>query len=158
MKSLSFAFGAGLPARLFFSIAFLASMLVFSHTATAQAEGIWLNQDQTAHIEVYKGTGGKLYGKIIWLKEPNDEKGKAKTDPENPDPKLRSRSRMGMIVVSGFLPNGKDYWEGGIIYNPKDGKTYSCTMALLPDGTLKLRGYIGISLIGKTQIWTRVKK
>ena len=138
------------------SLLIIIAAMFISVGAYAQVEGTWLNQDATAHIEMYKNNG-KWYGKIIWLKEPNDEAGKPKTDPLNPNAALRTRPRLGMIAVSGFKPNGANYWDGGEIYNPKKGKTYSCNMTLQADGKLKLRGYIGISLIGETQIWTRVK-
>ena len=140
------------------SLVLLLAAMVLSTNAMAQAEGVWFNQEKTAHVEIYKNPqNSKLYGKIVWLKEPNDEKGNPKTDPENPNPALRKRSRLGMVMLTGFVADGKNYWTGGEIYNPKDGKTYSCNMTLQADGTLKLRGYMGISLIGKTQIWTRAK-
>ncbi len=134
----------------------LAIVLFAANTSFAQsAVGTWLNQDKTAHIEIYDN-GGKLYGKIVWLKEPN-ENGKPKTDPLNPNPKLRTRPRLGMVVLTALQASGANYWEGGEIYDPKSGKLYSLNATLVPDGTLKLRGYMGVSLLGKTQIWTRVK-
>jgi uncharacterized protein (DUF2147 family) len=141
----------------FFGKLVLSVLVLFSAVvAHAQAEGKWWNEEKTAHVEVYKASNGKLAGKIVWLKEPNDEAGKPKTDPENPNEKLRSRSRLGMVILVGLdKTTTPGYWDGGKIYNPKTGKTYTCNMTALPDGTLKLRGFIGLSVIGKTQIWTK---
>ena len=138
------------------SILLVCALLLGSIVAQAQAEGVWLNQDATAHIEIYKNNN-KLYGKIIWLKEPNDEQGKPKTDPLNSNEKMRTRSRLGMVILVGLKANGANYWDGGTIYNPKSGKTYSLQIKLQPDGKLHLRGFIGVSLLGETQMWTRVK-
>jgi uncharacterized protein (DUF2147 family) len=125
--------------------------------------GKWWNEEKDAHIEIY-ACDGKLCGKIIWLKEPNfpdnDPKGmggKPKTDRENPDASKRERPILGMNIVWGFAPSGENLWEGGFIYNPRDGKTYKCKLTLENPDRLKVRGFIGVSLIGKTNIWTRVK-
>ena len=125
--------------------------------------GKWWNEEKDAHIEIYP-CEGKICGKIVWLKEPNypadDSKGmagKTKVDRENPDPAKKGLPILGMNLVWGFTHAGENVWEGGSIYNPREGKTYKCKMTLENPDTLKVRGFIGISLIGKTNIWTRVK-
>jgi len=122
--------------------------------------GIWLNEDKDAHIDIYKEEG-KFYGKIIWLKDPIDEEtGKPKLDDENEDESLRNRPVMGLMLLRDFVFDGDDEWEDGRIYDPKNGKDYSCYM-VFPDendkNNLKVRGYIGISLLGRTTYWTRVQ-
>jgi len=122
--------------------------------------GVWLNEDKDAHVEIYKD-GGKYFGKIVWLKTPIDEEtGKPKLDDKNTDPKLQSRPVMGLLLLKDFVFDGDDEWEDGEIYDPKSGKTYSCYMEF-PDEddktNLKIRGYIGISLLGRTTYWTKVK-
>lgn len=146
------------------SILLLVSVLFlypFSQTkAQRKADdvlGIWLNQDKDAHVEMFK-RDGKIYGKLVWLKFPIDEEtNKAKLDKKNPDDKLKSRPVFGLEILTGFTFDGEDEWSGGEIYDPKSGKTYSCYMAFDEDGVLKIRGYIGISIIGRTTYWTRVK-
>ncbi|MEY4927276.1 MAG: hypothetical protein RI894_1712 [Bacteroidota bacterium] len=135
----------------------LALLLLTAFSATAQdLTGKWWDEEHKGQTELYLSPNGKLYGKITMLSEAIDkETGKPALDKHNSDKKLRSRPTMGLVVVIGFVKNG-DKWEG-TVYNPKDGKTYSGYMQLQADGTLKLRGYVGISLIGKTEIWTRVK-
>ncbi len=124
--------------------------------------GRWLNQDKDAVINIYKC--GSLYcGNITWLKEPNfpadDKKGMAglqKIDRENPDASLRKRPIQGLVILWGFKYSGDNLWEDGRIYDPKEGKTYKCKMTLAGD-KLNIRGFIGISLIGRTNVWTRQK-
>ena len=119
--------------------------------------GTWLVQDKNARVQIY-GKNGKYYGKIVWLAEPNDENGNPKVDRENPEESLRSRPLLGLVMLRDFEYDGDREWDDGEIYDPKNGKTYSCTMTLKEDGkTLDVRGYIGFSFIGRTQTWTRVE-
>lgn len=117
--------------------------------------GIWLNEDQDAHIQVYK-EGDRYFGKIIWLKNPIDEEtGKPKLDDENPDEALQDRPILGLLLLQDFEFD-KDEWDDGTIYDPKNGNTYKCYMKLISMDKLKIRGYIGITLLGRTTYWTRV--
>jgi len=118
--------------------------------------GVWLTQDKDSKVEIYK-KNNKYHGKIVWLKEPN-ENGKPKVDDDNPDVNKRKRPIMGLVLMTNFEYDEDFVWEDGEIYDPKNGKTYSCKMTLSKDkNTLDVRGYIGISLIGRTAIWTRSK-
>ncbi|MFO7615524.1 MAG: DUF2147 domain-containing protein [Bacteroidales bacterium] len=118
--------------------------------------GTWLNEDRDAHVGIYK-ENGKYFGKIVWLKDPIDEvTGKPKLDDENSDPELRKRPVMGLVLLKDFVYDGDGEWEDGTIYDPKNGKTYSCYMSFGDENTLKIRGYIGISWIGRNTYWTRV--
>ncbi|MGN6638204.1 MAG: DUF2147 domain-containing protein, partial [Mucilaginibacter sp.] len=117
--------------------------------------GSWANPSGEDHILIYK-RGNKFFGRLDWIKYPNDEQGKPKTDKNNPDPKLRSRPDLGLELLKDFTYEGDNLYDDGTIYDPKSGKTYSCKMTL-NGNTLKIRGYIGISLFGRTETWTRVK-
>ena len=118
--------------------------------------GEWYTTIKDAKIQI-SNTNGKYSGKIVWLKEPNDKNGKAKIDDKNPDEKLRSRQVIGLAMLKNFYYSGDNVWKGGEIYDPKSGKTYSCKMTLDESGKkLEVRGFIGISLIGRTEHWTRV--
>ncbi|MGC8864838.1 MAG: DUF2147 domain-containing protein [Bacteroidales bacterium] len=117
--------------------------------------GIWLNQDEDAKIEIYEN-GKKFFGKIVWLKTPIDpETNKPKVDKHNPDPSMRNRPTLGLEILKGFTFDGKDEWKDGTIYDPKSGKTYSCYMRLESKNKLKIRGFIGVSMLGRTTYWTR---
>ena len=120
--------------------------------------GIWLNQDEDAHVEIYK-EGDLYFGKVIWHKFPIDEEtGEAKLDKHNPDPELQKRLSLGIKVLTDFEWDEDNEWDEGDIYDPKTGKTYSCYILMKEYDLLKIRGYIGISLIGRTAYWTRVKE
>ncbi|EFK59884.1 DUF2147 domain-containing protein [Sphingobacterium spiritivorum] len=117
--------------------------------------GKWQNPSGEARVEIYK-KGDKFYGKIYWLKTPNDESGHPKKDVKNPDDKLKSRPVLGMENLTNFEKVKDNLYENGKVYDPKSGKTYSCKMTLKGD-KLDIRGYVGVSLIGRTDTFTRVK-
>ena len=123
--------------------------------------GTWLNEEKDAQIEIFK-CREKYCGKIVWLKEPNypdgstdGNPGTPKTDHHNPDPALRKTPIVGLQIVLDFVYAGDDRWNEGSVYDPKNGKTYKGKMTLASPRELRLRGFIGISLIGRTTIWTR---
>ena len=131
---------------------------LFLYAQADKIEGTWYNDDKTSTIEIAKGSDGKYNGKITWLDEPN-ENGKPKIDDENPDPKLATRPIMGLTIVKNFKYDSKEkQWDGGSIYDPKNGKTYDC-FAWFEDGqfnTLYLKGYVaGIKALGRKTEWTR---
>ena len=116
--------------------------------------GVWMTHgDKPARIQIYKA-GAKYYGKIIFLQFPT-ENGKPLVDKNNPDKAEQARPVLGLEILNGFAFD-KDEWNDGHIYDPESGKTYSCTLSLKDPHTLKVRGYIGISLLGRTEIWTWV--
>ena len=135
--------------------------LVASPAAAADAAmtpiGVWATVGGGSHVKI-EDCGGKLCGAIIWLKEPLNKEGKDKVDSQNPDPSLRTRKLAGLALLSGFTQDqsNSNLWTGGEIYNPDDGKTYSCKLTVQGPRTLRVRGYVGLSILGKTQIWTRV--
>lgn len=137
----------------------IAMLLFFVLSVSAQKAdaiiGKWLNPSGEGQVEIYK-KGDKYFGKLAWIKFPNDASGKPKTDLKNPDPALRTRPELGLELLKDFTFNGEDVYEGGTIYDPKSGKTYSCKMTI-NGKKLKIRGYVGISLFGRTEEWTRVE-
>jgi uncharacterized protein (DUF2147 family) len=79
-------------------------------------------------------------------------------DHRNPDANLRVRKVLGMVFLYGFKAmSTANSFEEGAIYNAEDGKTYRANLSLQADGTLRLRGYVGAPILGKTQVWTRVR-
>lgn len=140
-------------------IALLLVLVTISLTGFTQSKdaivGRWVNSSAEAHVEISK-KNEKYYGKIIWLKNPKDEKGNPKTDIRNPDESLRSKPMLGLEILKDFVYDGEK-WTDGKIYDPKSGKTYSCNITQKGNGELNIRGYIGISLIGRTEVWKKVK-
>src|SRR5262245_15618821 len=76
-------------------------------------------------------------------------------DVNNPDPKLRHRSRLGMVLIWALGYQKEGEYENGYVYNPRDGETYRLDAKLLDEQTLKIRGYLGIPLLGQSQLWKR---
>ncbi len=136
-----------------FKIILFAYILVNSYQ-TNQIEGVWITQDdetgkKKSEVLLYKNEG-KLYGKILSLLLEED-KGKLCVNCKGENKNLAIE---GMVIVEGLELNGKT-WEEGTILDPKSGKTYSCYITFENNNTLKVRGYFGFSLLGRTQKWIR---
>ncbi len=136
----------------------LTAFLFISFTAIlAQnadvVKGVWLNNEKDAKVEIYK-SGDKYFGKIIWTKEMYEPDSKTlKKDSKNSNEKLRTRSILNLIILSGFTYDDGE-WTGGEVYDPKSGKTYKSKMKL-KGSNLEVRGYIGSPMFGRTIVWTR---
>ncbi len=130
---------------------FIAS---FSYSQSYNIEGDWYTENNDAIIKIYKD-GNTLSGKITWMKTPNDKNGNPKTDPENPNEELKSRKRLGMIMMYNFSYDKEEQWDDGEIYDPESGNTYSGIITMTSKNKLDLRGYVGISWFGRTSQWTR---
>ncbi|MBX2961151.1 MAG: DUF2147 domain-containing protein [Cyclobacteriaceae bacterium] len=117
--------------------------------------GVWETGSGKARVKIDK-SGDKYVGRIVWLREPNDENGKPKVDKNNPDANLRVKPLLGYSMLKGFEFAGNKKWDNGTIYDPENGSTYSCTITMTDNNTLDVRGYIGVSLFGRTDVWKRV--
>jgi len=141
------------------TVLFSCLSLAYAANQAAAIVGIWTTQDGKARVQIVEQDNA-FNGQIVWLKQPlfpaNDPQGmagKPKVDRNNPDNKLRARPIMGLPLLGGFHYAGGDVWSGGTIYDPESGKTYSCKITLMKDGSLRIRGYVGIPLFGRTEIW-----
>ena len=145
------------------SAIFLIGMLLTASDCLAlkpdDIVGRWLTGLGNAQVNIYKNNAGLYMGSIVWLREPLDSITKQpKTDNKNPDKSLRSTPLMGLLMLKNFKWDADaEKYTGGTIYDPKTGNTYSCKITLKSMNEMDLRGYIGISLIGRTDHWTRVK-
>ncbi len=142
------------------SIALTAFLVIIGLAADAQSAdavvGEWYTTDQRGKVEIYP-CDDAYCGKIVWLKEPNNPDGSPKLDKENPDESLQNRPIEGINILSGLKYDSDGEYEDGEIYDPESGKTYSCLMRLENGGAeLEVRGYVGFSLIGRSEQWTRV--
>lgn len=119
--------------------------------------GRWLSQKRRNQVQIYR-QGNRYYGKIVWMLEPNDlASNQPKCDKFNPDASMRSRTLVGMNIMSDLQYTGENAWTGGQIYNPEDGRTYGCELSLRDANTMDVRAYmLGMKMIGKTITWTRV--
>lgn len=106
-------------------------------------------------VEIYKGTDGLYYGKIIKLfPEPG----------EDPNPKctkcsgnLYNKPIIGMVIINKMKKKGNNLWDDGTILDPGNGNTYDCKM-WIEKGNLQVRGYLGFSIFGRSQTWLPYKE
>lgn len=127
---------------------------LFGVMSFAQIEGKWKTVDDETKqaksiVEIYKKSDGKYYGKVtqLLIKPANPNCVDCKDDRKN-------KPILGMEIIRGLKKDG-DEFTGGTITDPKTGKTYKCTIKRSGD-QLNVRGYIGLSLIGRTQTWSKV--
>jgi uncharacterized protein (DUF2147 family) len=142
------------------------SLMIITSTASFAASaddilGVWNNQEKDAKIEIVR-CADKYCGKIVWLKVPSYPEGSnegvpgtPKLDHNNPDTNFRRSPVIGLQIVHDFSYAGENKWSNGRVYDPKNGRTYSGKLTLVSPAQLNLRGFIGISLLGRTAVWTK---
>lgn len=143
---------------------FIFTLLVLLITAAAFGQqpadkiiGQWESIDGEVKLkfDIFK-QNGKYFGKLLWASNMYEADGKtAKKDFKNPDKKLQNRSRKDIVNITGLQYKNGEY-TGGKLYNPSDGDTYSLNATLKSDKELHFRGYMGISLLGKTMKFKRI--
>lgn len=124
-----------------------------AQAAPDDIQGRWLSGDGEGWIRI-EVDDNRLTGAIAGSPATNPA-APPRLDDLNPDPELRTRPLDGLVIMSGFRYDGNGKWSGGTIYDPNSGKTYKCTLRLLDRNTLKVRGYVGVSLFGRNDTWTR---
>jgi uncharacterized protein (DUF2147 family) len=137
---------------IFFLLIFFSLNIQSQTLKGDEAIGTWLVGNSKAKIKIYK-VNNKYNGKIVWLREPNNPDGSIKVDKNNPDEPKRKQPLMGLDLLKDFVFEDNQ-WDNGTIYDPENGKTYKCKITYR-DGKLDVRGYIGFSLIGRTDVWFR---
>jgi uncharacterized protein (DUF2147 family) len=134
----------------------VAGLLLVSRQATATTpEGLWYAEGGAAQVEIAR-CGRELCGRVAWLRSPLDEDGCTLRDLRNPDPQLRARPVVGIELLRGLRRADDGSWTGGTIYDPSSGRTYRCNLRLDGHGRLELRGWVGVSWLGRTTRWVRV--
>jgi uncharacterized protein (DUF2147 family) len=151
--------GGGLSSRTTISKTGLAAGVVlwlatsgFAIGAPATPEGLWRTRDFSGLVEIY-GCGAELCGRLVTSDILRDHPDL--TDLKNPNPSLRMRPLIGLVVLRAFK-GGPTRWEGGRIYRPLDGSTFSGSITLTADDRLVLKGCLFIPVC-KSQIWTRYR-
>ena len=136
-------------------LALLAAAWAAGVAATDESlvEGTWVNGDGDGWIQLAI-VDGELRGTIVGSPDDPDNLKPSRLDAQNPDPALRSRALRGLTILTGFrFDDGR--WADGRIYDPNSGNTYRGTITVVDEDTLDLRGYVGISLFGRTETWRR---
>ena len=116
--------------------------------------GTYLTEDGRARIRVERCAGERLCGYVVWLKTPLNDKGEARVDFRNPDPKKQARPSLGHQLIMGLRPNADARYEGKI-YNSEDGKSYDVTIWTDTPGELTVRGCL-VAFLCKSQTWNKV--
>ncbi|MGI9525503.1 MAG: DUF2147 domain-containing protein [Weeksellaceae bacterium] len=120
------------------------------------AVGTWKTVDDEtgeakSYIQVYE-KGGELYGKVIEILTDKKDAVCSSCKGKNKNKKI-----VGMVVLEGVEKDGENKWDDGKILDPNNGKIYDVSLELVEKNKLKVRGYIGFSMLGRTQYWYRVK-
>jgi uncharacterized protein (DUF2147 family) len=103
--------------------------------------GNWLTQKHDGIIRITRSQDGTYQGQIV--------------GGDNPDPSLRDRSLIGQILLQDMQYDGHGHWSGGSIYDPDSGHTYRCRLEMHGADGLRVRGFLGVSVLGRSQLWTR---
>ncbi len=111
--------------------------------------GRWLTEPRDGIIEISAQPDGTYQGQIIGGNAPQ------RVDEHNPDPSRRQQLLRGQVILKAMHQDGAGSWSGGTIYDPDSGHTYKCRIELLDHDHIKVRGFLGISLLGRSQTWTR---
>jgi uncharacterized protein (DUF2147 family) len=120
-----------------------------SDDQAAQIVGNWLTESRDGIIELSRAADGTYQGKIVGGNDPH------RLDQYNPDEAKRSQTVLGQVILQGMKYEGDGKWSGGTIYDPDSGRHYKCHLELLDKDRLQVRGFIGFSLLGRSQVWTR---
>ena len=140
--------------------AILALLVLLSSPRAVEAEptGLWWADGGAAQVEIIQ-CDDALCGQIVWLRSPLDEHGCPLRDAENPDAALRERSVIGIQLLAGLRASSEvaGEWSGGEIYDPGSGRTYRAFLRMDGADRLRLRGYLGFRVLGRTTVWTRVR-
>ena len=140
--------------KYFLAVLFMAFAGIFS--ADAQVTGKWKTiDDETGEaksiVEIYE-QNGKIYGKVVEILNPAKKNSKCdKCKGADKDKPI-----LGLVIIKGLTKDGNEYTDGDIL-DPQKGKLYSCTITLDGKDKLDVRGYMGISMLGRSQTWYRVK-
>lgn len=121
--------------------------------------GVWITQDNDGKVSIAQDSEGKYNGTVVWMKDSLDVHGKPVLDSKNSDKKLRDRPVVGINLLEGFkYDESCSKWVDGRIYDPKSGKTYKSLVRLDEDPNILLvKGFVGLSFIGREVVWIREK-
>ncbi len=135
---------------------FFLLFLCLSSVKSQDITGKWKTIDDNTGkarsvIEIYQGNDGKYYGKVVKIfPEPGEDPNPRCTECSKDDPRY-NQPILGMVIINELTKKGSEY-SGGKILDPETGNEYSCKIRL-KNGKLVVRGYMGFSLLGRSQTW-----
>lgn len=139
----------------------ISAMLAFGFSQQNDGDtliGVWEPSSGKARVKIEK-IGNKYFGKIVWLREPNDPVTKQpKVDKNNPDATMQNVPLKGYRMLKDFVFKGNGEWTDGTIYDPENGSTYSSVIKMKDANSVEIRGYVGVKALGRTDVWKRLQK
>ncbi len=139
-------------------IVLLGVLILGVHVTHAQSlVGKWKTVDdvtgETKGVVEFYMNGDKIYGKVVEILHPDPKK---QTEIcSNCKDERKDQQILGMVILKNFMHADSDYYRGGKVLDPENGKEYQCYIKMLDTNKLKLRGFVGIPLLGRTQYWYR---
>jgi uncharacterized protein (DUF2147 family) len=132
-------------------IAGLSVLMALAGIAAADSPlpGIWMTEPKDGLVQITVDANGVLEGRIVGGAHP------LRKDEKNPEPAKRDQLLRGQLILHDMHAEDESHWSKGTIYDPDSGRTYSAKLELLDPEHLKVRGFIGFSLLGRSQVWTR---
>lgn len=144
--------------RILMAAALLGSAFILpteSHAQSPSPLGMWNTAEGKGRVRI-TDCGGALCGNLVWLAEPNDEKGQPKRDVRNKDASRRSRPLIGVPILISMQKDQDNRWRGNI-YNAEDGETYTAYLTVERANQLKVQGCILMGAVCRDQSWTRAR-
>ena len=134
----------------------LATLVLLPRAALAQGiDGTWMTTAGKGIVAV-EACGERLCGKIVWLKEPKDSKGRPLRDGYNEDPSKRRRPILGLPILLGLVPVARSQWQGWI-YDPEKGKSFDVTLVHRAADRIEITGCGLMGLVCETHVWERAE-
>lgn len=130
-------------------ISVFAALFTMGQKNADQLLGYYMSPDETSIFKFYKN-GDKYFAKSVWMKRPS------RLDTLNPDVSKRSQKILGSVLVWDFVYDGKNNWSKGYVYDANKGKIYKSKITRDNKGNLVVRGFIGVTIIGKTEYFVKV--
>ena len=137
-------------------LALMAAPQAYAAGAVPKEAGVWIDDSGKGAVKI-ELCGAKLCGRIVWLRDPLNPKGEPLFDKNNPEPGQRARPICGLPTLGNLQQMPEGGFDGGWVYDPKDGNSYSVALDLKGPNELQVTGYKGMRFLGKSFIWTRAK-
>ncbi len=138
-------------------------MIMFALTSLAQGNAekicgtyLVIEKSEVSKVKVTRMSNGNFQGKIVWMKNPYFEDGSPKTDIKNPDPSKRDTPADKIVLLHNFKYDASDDEWSGEIYNPVEGDMYKAYAKFESPKKLKVRGYVGLPIFGRSMYWTKL--
>lgn len=140
------------------AVAFWALGAQASATENDPAFGHWLVESGRAIVEIgpCAGVAEGACGRLAWIARPHERGGALRRDVNNPDQALRDRPLCGATILTDLERDDDGSWRDGDIYDARSGSTYDVNVEAQDDGSLKVHGFLGWTLLGKSQYWKRI--